>query len=271
MDTHPRALRALARVLVRYAAKGSAHLRPFWRALMERRLEAIAGDVEALLWALGCVWALRVERRIGKFHPVVNCALYLIGLCLGVNYLLTHLAWYGVPSAPPESFPVAVHECAKIAILTGLSALVGFLAPGRPRRRVFVACAFPLFGLLALWATAVGMELTSSIGWPPGYPAAGAVLRGVAFGLTVAAPLALPAVLLYRGTAAPVAVLALIPAIAKAAWSGAPGHADSYDADIFFWRLWPYLCALIVVTTFTCICHRSLSRTLEDAGRPPAR
>ena len=246
-------------------------MRPHLHGLMQHRLDGIAGDVEALLWAVGCIWVLRVERRISKLHPVVNCALFLVGLCFGVNCLLTHLAWYGVPSRLPELLPDAARGCAKIAILSSLSALVGFVAPGVPRRRVFVACAFPLFGLLALSVTAVGMALASSIGWPQEYPAAGAVLRGLAFGLAVAAPLALPAVLLYRATAAPVAVLAVIPAIAKADWNGARSHVGLYDADGLFWHILPVLCSLIVITAFTWLCHRTLTRTLEAGWRPPAR
>jgi hypothetical protein len=238
---------------------------------MERQLEGIAGDVEALVWAVGCVWALRVERLIGKFHPTVNCALFLAGLYLGVNYLLTHLAWYGVPGTPAELPPDARRAFAKIGIFIGLCALVGLASPGRPRRRVFAACAFPLLGLLGVWVAAAGIELVKSIGLSASYPTAAAVLRGLAFGFLVAASLSLPAALLYRATATPVAILAFLPAVAKADWAATGLHASPFTPATFFWHVWPFLCAVIFITIFTCICHRWLSRSLDGAGHSPAR
>jgi hypothetical protein len=232
---------------------------------MERQLEGIAGDIEALVWAVGCVWALRVERLIGKLHPAANCALFLAGLYLGVSYLLTHLAWYGVPGPPPGFPPDGRRVLAKIAIVIGSSTLVGLVAPGRPRRRVFAACAFPFLGLLGLWVATGGMELVKSIGLPAPYATTEAVLRGLAFGFLAAASLSLPSVLLYRATATPVAILAFIPAGAKADWAAVGPRASLFTPATFFCHVWPFLCSLIVITIFTCVCQRWLSRPLDGA------
>jgi hypothetical protein len=272
MRTAAKTLRTLARALVRYAAKGPAPIWPSWHLFMERQLEEIRGDAEALIWAVGCVWAFRVERLIGKFHPSVNCALFLVGLYLTVNYLLAHLAWYGLPSHALELTADAFRGFAKGAISIGLVALVGLVTPGSPRRRLFAAGAFPLLGSLGLLATMVGMELAYSIRLPAGYPTTEAILlRGPAFGLLVAAPLALPSVLLYRATAAPMAILALIPAIAKAHWVTARPGASAFTHEIFLSQVWPFLCALIYITIFTSGCSRWLCRALDGAGHPPAR
>jgi hypothetical protein len=237
---------------------------------MERHLEGIGNDLEALVWAVGCLWALRVEGLIVKFPPALNAVLFLASLYVGVNYLLTHLAWYGLPHQPTDPPEEILRSVAKVAIFIGLLTLVGLVAPGHSRRRVFAACAFPLMGLLALCMTAVGTELVSTLSFGAVQPDIGAILRGLVLGAVVAAPLALPSVLLYRTTAAPVANLALLPAIAKAesVVADAPAAVHTYEA--IFLHAWPYICSLALTVVFVYTCDRWQHRPFDrNTGAGP--
>jgi hypothetical protein len=136
---------------------------------------------------------------------------------------------------------------------------------GSPRRRIFAACSFPLVGLLAMLATTLGMEFADCIRLPE-YPVAEAVLRGLALGLLIAALLSLPAALLYRGSAVPVVILSVLPAIAKVDASASHSHLLDYG-EVLFWRMGPYLCALVVVAVSTFVCDRLQNAPLDN-GKP---
>lgn len=257
----PRRLRLLARMLVHYAVSRRVRARSYWRAFLERHLAQIGGDIEAVVWAAGCAWSMRVERLIAKAPPVVNCALFLVGLNLEVKFLFAHLGWYGFPRGPLDFGVSAEREFAKFAISLCAIIIVGLAAPGSAHRRVFVACTFPFLGVLAMSMTGVGIQFASDIHLPE-FPIAEAVLRGVALGVSIAAPLALPAALLYRSVAVPVAILSVLPAIAKADANLPQLRFASY-ADVLFWRLGPFMCALVVVMASTWACNRWQSRSLR--------
>jgi hypothetical protein len=76
----PNRLRVLARALVRCAVSRHPGARDGWHDFLERQLEAIAGDIEALICAAGCLWSLRIERLILRAPPVLNGMLFLAGL-----------------------------------------------------------------------------------------------------------------------------------------------------------------------------------------------
>jgi hypothetical protein len=254
LEKTPGTLRVFARALVRCAVSSYPGARHGWNEFLERQVETIAGDTEALIWAAGCLWSLRIERLIARAPPVVNCMLFLAGLYVGVNVLLAHLTWYGFPGTSPELQADARRVFMKMALFLGAVVVVGLASSGSPRRRIFAACAFPLVGLLAMLATAMGMAFAACIRLPA-YPVSEAVFHGLALGLPMASLLSLPTALLYRSSGVPVAILSVLPAIAKADASASFSHPLDY-ADVLFWRLGPYLCALVVVGLSTFVCDR---------------
>ena len=261
-----KSLRVLARALVRCSVS-RLRSRDYWRVFLERQLEEIAGDIRALIWAAGCLWSLRVERLIARAPPVVNCALFLAGLYVGVNILLPHLIWYGVPRTSLDFGGDAHRVFLKVALFLAVVAVVGMGSPGSARRRIFAACMFPLVGMLAMLATELGMGFADCIRISE-CPVAEALLRGLALGLLIAALLSLPTALLYRRSAVPVAILSVLPSIAKV--DAGVAHSQALDnADILFWHLGPYLCALTIVALSTYACDRFLSAPLDPGrGRP---
>ena len=235
----------------------------YWHALLERHLEGIVGDLEALIWAAGCVWTLRVERLIVRAPPIVNCALFLAGVHLGVNILFAHLSWYGFPRAPLGAENETQRAFIKLVIYLGAVALVGLASPGSPRRRIFAACAFPLLGLVALAAFAPGMELANHTIRLAEYPVEEAVLRGLALGVLIAILLSVPAVLLYRSSAVPVVILSVLPGVAKSNAGVAHPRSVAYT-EVLFCQLGPILYALAVLALSTYICDQLRSRPFDE-------
>jgi hypothetical protein len=270
ISTASTVLRGLARTLVRYAAKGLAHTHPSWRRLMETEVQRIANGVEALIWAIGCVWAIRVERSINESRPELNCVLLFVGLYLTVHYFLTHLTWYGLAPDRLEFFS-APRGFLKLAIFFCMTGVVAFATPGGRSRRLFAALAFPFLAMLGLLSVAAGFQVINVIMPPQGNTGAEVILRGLCgplFGVIVAALLSLPCVLLYRATAMPSAALALVPAIAKETGTAAPSHLSPHPYASLFEHLWPFICSLIIIAIFSRICHRWVSRAPGERGRP---
>jgi hypothetical protein len=238
-------------------------------AFMERQLDRIRSDVEAVVWAVGCVWALRVERVILRLHPGFNVVLFLGGLTLGVNMLLPHLSWYGVPAATLDAAAATPRAMARAMIFIACVALVGVATPGSPRRRIFAACTFPLFGIGALVTACLGIHVASVIVFSQEQLPLELLLRGLACGVFIAAVLSLPAVLLYRTAAAPVGTLALLPIVAKADW--AASYLGGSWHETFLWHLGSFLCALALLSLFTHACRRWQLRSLIRAQPIPPR
>jgi hypothetical protein len=236
--------------------------RHYWQAFLDRHLDGIADDLEALIWAVGCLWALRVERLIVRAPPIVNCTLFLAGVHVGVNILFAHLAWYGFPRAPLGVESETRRAFVRFVLYLGAVALVALASPGSSRRRTFAACAFPLLGLVAMVAFAFGMEVANAIRLAE-YPVEEGVLRGFALGLLIAMPLSVPVALLYRSSAVPVAILSVLPAIAKANASAAHPRSVPHT-DVLFWHLGPVLCALAVLALSTYVCDQLQSRPLNE-------
>ena len=263
-------LRVLARAMVRYAAKGLADTHPSWRRLMETEVQRIPNGVEALIWALGCVWAIRVERSINEPRPELNCVLLFAGLYLTVHYFLTHLTWYGLAPDRLDFFTVP-RAFLKLAIFFCVTGVVAFVTPGRRSRRLFAALVFPFFGMLGLMSVAAGFQVVNAIMPQPGNPGAEVVLRGLGgpvFGVIVATLLALPCVLLYRATAMPTAVLALLPAIARRAETVDPFGLSLHLYVSFFEHLWPFICSLFITAIFCKVCRRWVTRLPGESGKP---
>lgn len=176
-------LRASARALVRCAVSRHVRSRHYWQSSLSRDLDRISGDLDALLWAAGCLWALRVERLIGRAPP-------------------------GVESETQRAF-------IKFVLYLAAIVLIGLVSPGSPRRRMFVAGAFPLLGLVAVVAFTLGMQIANCIIRIAEYPIEEAILRGLTLGLLIAMVLSMPAALFYRSSAVPVVILTVVPAMQK--------------------------------------------------------
>jgi len=229
---------------------------------MEDEVKRIANSVEALIWALGCVWGIRVERSINEARPELNCVLFLVGLYLTVHYLLTHLTWYGLGGDRQVVLSVP-REFIKLGLFFVVTAVVAFVTPGRRARRMFAALVFPLLGLWGLLSVAAGFQVSNALMSPLGRASADVALRGLCglvFGAIVASLLSLPCVLLYRDRAIPIAVLALLPAIARSNSLAGPADAIPNSYLSFFELLWPFICSLFLIAIFCSVCSRWVSR-----------
>src|SRR5689334_14245407 len=95
MQAAPSLMRRWSLALVRHASRGLLQQGGDWATLLERELAEIERDHEALVWAIGCVWAADVERFMCKPRTVSMAAFLCAGLYVSAHYLLIHLAWYG--------------------------------------------------------------------------------------------------------------------------------------------------------------------------------
>jgi hypothetical protein len=220
------------------------------------QLNRIGGDLEALVWAVGCFWSVRVECVIRRIHPAVNCILLFGGLYFFVGVLVARLGWYGVP---PPHFPFpdeTMRGFAKLGMFAVCVGLVALVTPGCTRRRLFAAALFPFFGLLSLWVMAMATALAASIGLPDDYLVAEALLRGLVMGLLVASVMSVPATLLYGAAAGPVSALALLPPIAKACWTASQPYTNFDASGGPFLFAWPFLCTIGLLGVFTALSYR---------------
>jgi len=221
----------------------------------EAQVSHIEGDIEALIWALGYVWSMRVEYLLSRIHPAASCLLLLLGLPFAAEVLIPHLTWYGVLQHqfgfPEESLRGLAKLAAYVAVIT----LVASTTPGSLRRRVFGASVFPFLSLLALFASGAAHKLVDGIAMTDDHSCAAVLLHGLSMGGIVASALIVPTALLYRSTAVATAILALLPAIAKSAWDDAPMLDTTSDLLVF---ACPFIWSLIIIVLATNLCQRYL-------------
>ncbi len=251
-------LREWARSLVRYAASNSSDRHANGVELPLIHLNHIGGDVEALIWAVGCVWSVRAERAIVRIHPAANCVLLFVGLYLFVDVLVARLAWYGVPPRQFEFPDQTIRGFAKFWMFVICVGLVALVSPGCVRRRIFAAALFPFVAVLGLWVTGWATAFSVSIGLPDEYLIVETILRGLTIGFFVAWVLTMPTALLYGAAAGPISVLALVPSIAKASWNAAHPYMNLDASGGLFWFGWPFICAILFLAISTHRCHRWL-------------
>ena len=248
-------LREWARSLVRYAVSNSPDRLPNGVELPLFYLNHIGGDIEALIWAVGCVWSVRAERAILRVHPAANCVLLFVGLYLFAAVLVARIAWYGVPAQQFELPDETIRGFAKFAMFIICVGLVALVSPGCARRRLFAAALFPFAGLLGLWVTGLATAFAVSIRLPDEYLIVETILRGLTIGFLIAWVLSIPTALLYGAAAGPLSALVLVPSIAKASWNAAHPHMNLDASGGLFWFGWPFICAIIFLTIFTNRCH----------------
>ena len=231
-----------------------------------REVQSISSDVEALIWAIGCLWAIRVERFIGKSRPGLNCTLLLTGLLFGANSPLTYSVWDGA-KASSGLFPEAPYGLLFVFVFAFVAALIAAVTPGRPARRAFCAVIFPFLALLGLLAATLGSEVVGALSPPEDIAAVHILFLGPLFGVVVAAVLSLPCVLLYREIAAQAAALALTPVFAKTLATGSL-ICRVQPCGSPFYLIWPWLCSLMIIGISTHTCLTWVSRVPgEQASR----
>ena len=242
-------LRRMAYVFVRFAFNGQPWGQAFWLAALENQLNNIRSDFEALVWAIGCVWNVRAERFIRRSPPPLNCVLLLTGLYLAVSFLLTHLTWYGHSPTNPSAEGQRI--LLKLEIFIAVIFMVGTAAPGRRSRKIFAAVVFPflaLVGLLSLWSTGHMVDELAKTGVEHLIET---LLRGLVLGILTGVAVSIPAILIYRTVATPIAILALMPAIAKGSSAVTQLQLDLSCRVVLNTPLWTLICciATIVIST----------------------
>jgi hypothetical protein len=232
-----------------------------------QQFDLIEGDAQALIWSIGFAWTVRAERVIGSLEPATGCLLLFPALYCASHFLIGRLVWYGVPASAHGSSNDA-RGLLRLALCIGVLALVGCVAPGHIRRRIFVASAFPLLGVTSLFGAGWAMDLATAAGLADHLEMAQALMRGIGFGLAMSALLALPALLLYREVAAPVVILALVPAMARSNWTANAYFRHSQSLAELFWLACPFLCAAIGIVVATATCRRWQQCALPLAHPP---
>lgn len=253
-------LRALAHRLIGYAAAGLRR-RQSWHGLMNEHLLYTENDLEALVWAIGCVWVTRIERSICK-SPPLNCILLLLGLYVSFQYLVAHLVWYGVPRAQVGAQDDSFRQLLKFAIFILVLLVAAGATPGRRTRRLFAAVTFPFVALLGIATVAFANQVLMPVALDDSGAMINLLIRGPIVGLVIAGVLSLPAVLIYRTAGAAIAVLALIPAVARNVSAAAQSRPGLAGHELLLCHVWPLLCSAIAVASFTIVLRRWLTRPI---------
>jgi hypothetical protein len=247
--------RLLSQRLTRSALRQERLEDPARALFIVRQLDSIAGDMHALMWSIGLAWALRVERVICSMTPQISSLLLFPALYCTTHCLIGRLVWYGMP---PSALGLAydVRGLLRLALCIGVLALVGSVAPGQLRRRLFVTSAFPFLGLTGLFGATWGMDVITAVRLADHYQIVQTLLRGIGFGLAIPALLSIPALLLYREVAAPVGILSLVPAFARSNWTANTRFHGCLSLADFIWLGYPFLCAAIGIVIATSACRR---------------
>jgi hypothetical protein len=264
----PGLMRRLACGMLQCAAQGGRLQNRTWPASLGRQLDSIEGDAKALIWSIGVAWSMRAERVIGSIKPPISFLLLFPALFCAAHFLVARLVWYGVPSST-QGIPDDTRGLLRLALCLGLLGSVGCMAPGRVRRRIFVAAAFPLLGVIGLFGAVWGTDLVTAASLASPHEIAVTMMRGVGFGVAMSALLSLPALLLYRSVAVPVVILSLVPAFARSNWAA---HAQLHRAmslPDLFWLACPFIFATIGMVITISTCRRWQQCQVLPLARPP--
>jgi hypothetical protein len=261
-------MRRLAYRMVCYATRDERLNHGAWPVFFVRQLDSIKGDAKALVWSIGFAWGLRGERVIGSITPATNCLLLFPALYCSSQFLMRRLIWYGVPPFSGGQSNDS-RGLLKLALCASLLAVVGGVAPGHIRRRVFVASAFPFMALTGLLSVACGAQLVAAAGLTPHQEIVLALIRGIIIGIVMTTVLTLPALLLYREVAAPVVMLSLLPAIARSHWTAKSQFGDTLSLEQLLWLAFPFVCTAIGVVIATAVCRRWQQYVLLPMAHPP--
>jgi hypothetical protein len=253
----PELMRMLARTVLQCAVQDERLRNRIWSASIVHQLDSIEGNAKALIWSIGVAWTICAERVIGSIKPPTSLLLLFPALYCAAHFLIARLVWYGVPPAM-HGVPDDARGLLRLALCVGLLGLVGCLAPGRVRRRIFVAAAFPLLGLTGLFGAAWGTDLVTAVGLASPHEITATMRRGVGFGVAMSVLLSLPALLLYRKVAAPIVLLSLVPAIARSNWTAHAQFHQAMSLPNLFWLGCPFIFAAIGMVVTISICRRLL-------------
>ncbi len=261
-------MRRLARRMLQCAMWDTRLQNQTWPTFVVRQLDSIEGDAKALIWSIGVAWAVRAERAIGSIKPPTNLLLLFPALYCAAHFLVARLVWYGVPPAT-QGIPHDARGLLRLALCVGILGLVGYMAPGRVCRRLFVAAAFPLLGLTGLLGAAWGMNLVTASGLASPHEITATMMRDVGFGVAMSALLSLPALLLYRKMAAPLVILSLVPAVARSNWAAHAQFHHAMSLPDLFWLGCPFMFAAIGIVVTISTCRRWQQCQVLPLVRPP--
>jgi hypothetical protein len=261
-------MRILARRMLQCAVQDERLRNRIWSASVVRQLDSIDGDAKALIWSIGIAWTVRAERVIGSIRPPTSFLLLFPALYCAAHFLMARLVWYGVPPST-QGMPNDARGLLRLALCIGLLGLVGCVAPGRVRRRVFVAAAFPLLALTGLFGAAWVTDLVTAAGLASPHEITATMMRGVGFGAAMSALLSLPALLLYRKVAAPIVLLSLVPAFARSNWTAQVQFHHAMSLLDLLWLACPFIFAAIGMVVTISICRRWQQCQVLPSVRPP--
>lgn len=251
-------LRLLARFFAEFALRSGQWRRSAARAWSMRQLDPNGGATQAL-GTIRCLWVPRIETLISRGSPPLNCVLLLIGLGLALSHPLAHLSWYGLAPVTPGSTADACRVLLKLMIFIGVLTVVGAVTPGPHSRKIFAAVTFPflaLLGLATISPTGSAIHELARISTPS---LVETLLRGSAVGTFVASAISLPSALIYRRTATSVAILALMPSVAKLEATARAFHANLLHPGQFTDPLCSLICCAIAIVVLTTLCYRRLT------------
>ncbi|MFT3907432.1 MAG: hypothetical protein QM718_14140 [Steroidobacteraceae bacterium] len=237
---------------------------------MSAELEHVRGNVHALVWAIGCVWASYLERYGNRTRPILITFLIAVAAILGWRYLLAatgvwlaFLGWFGVSL---NSLPILSGYWfvpLRILLCVVFVALAAAATPGNWHRRLLGALAFPFLAFACLPVSALGGDLATLIlPWLPHHPP---FLLGITFGAmslvmggTISLLLSLPFTLVYRSSAALIASVALLPEIGLviAPLSHSTLHRHLLLRSIYDFG--PFVCAGLGLLMLTALWNRWL-------------
>ena len=261
-------MRMLARRMLQCAVQGERLRNRNWSASVVRQLDSIEGDAKALIWSIGVAWTVRAERVISSIKPPTSLLLLFPALYCAAHFLVARLVWYGIPPST-QGMPNDTRGLLRLALCVGLLGLVGCMAPGRVRRRVFVSAAFPLLGLTGLFGAEWGTDLVTAVGLASPHDITTTMIRDVGFTVAMSALLSLPALLLYRKVAVPVGILSLVPAFARSNWTAHAQFHHAMSLQDLFWLGCPFIFAAIGIVVTISTCRRWQQCQVLPLVRPP--
>lgn len=260
----PTLLRRCAHTLVCHAAAVLEASYPGVSRSLLKELDKIDSQCEALVWAVGCVWAARVELFLTRARPLLIAALLPVGLYIALDHLFEQLIWYGFSAQWIATGSDVGRYVVKLVIFAALLVFVEVVTPGCRGRRLFGAVAFPIIAMLAVLASQLASQLVEGLHVLVGDPLVGMMLGLPLFGFVVALVLSLPVVLLYRNRAIPIAILALMPEIAKAVTVAGKPEAGVDAEALLFESVAPFVYAVVLIVLFSIECDRWLRRDPES-------
>ena len=219
------------------------------------------GSINRDLHAITDTWQRSLEECISRCQPVLNCALFFVGLYVIAQRPPRYLSWLGIPGRlllTSESWQSCV---VKLTFYIGSCTLVLAALDGRGSRRIFSALLFPLLVPFGAIVDAVAARASSAVPWSAVSGELAMVTRGAVFGIIAALLIVVPLTFLYRRRVIAIAGLVLIPVVARDAAKALYGGA--YQSVLL--QLSCYVSFLVCVEALSGLLRRHLMPGAELA------